>query len=88
MLYRRTVSVIFLHFLHFWMGADRFCATGSFCVKCNILRRNVQPDKSGCFDFHNVKRCQILASYTATLLSLHVYHSSFGLPQFSCSLRG
>ena len=33
---------------------------------------------SGCFDFHNVKRCQILASHTGTLLS-QVYDSTLNL---------
>ena len=65
-------------------------------MKCNILRRNFQSYKSGCFDFDNVKRCQILASHSASLLSLNTYHSilnlnllsTFGLPQFSRSLTG
>ena len=94
MLYRRTVSIIFLP--TFLDGCWPSCATGSFCVKCNILRRNLQSYKCGCFDFDNVKRCQILASQSATLLSLNTYHSilnlnllsSFGLPQFSRSLTG
>ena len=33
---------------------------------------------SGCFDFHNVKRCQILASHSATLL-LQVHDSTLNL---------
>ena len=65
-------------------------------MKCSILRRNFQSDKSGCFDFDDAKRCQNLASHSDTWLSVHVYHSilnlnllsSFGLPQFSRSLTG
>jgi len=94
MLYRRTVSTVLLP--TFLDGRWPSCAPGSFCIKCNILRRNFQSDKSGCFDFHNVKWCQILANHSATLLLLHVYHStlnlnllsSFGFPQCSRSFTG
>ena len=47
-------------------------------MELNILSINFQSDKSGCFDFHNVKRCQILASHSATLLS-QVYDSTLNL---------